>query len=208
MSLFFFLRSYYVTDFGKKKKVFLVKKFYFFQAVSSNVQIRCKCHGYSGSCELKTCWRSAPDFRIVGEILKERFRSAILVDQSNMGSGTLQLGKSRKQKIRTKPKMMMMMMKKQKKKKKKRTNDLSFELFYYQKSPNFCERDNSVDFPGTKGRQCNKTSKGLDSCSSMCCGRGYNRIRERKTERQCLFKWCCEVICHNYTTEGWITVCK
>ena len=29
MSLFFFLRSYYVTDFGKKK-VFLVKKFYFF----------------------------------------------------------------------------------------------------------------------------------------------------------------------------------
>lgn len=99
-------------------------------------------------------------------------------------------------------------MKKQRKNKRKRPNDLSFELFYYQKSPNFCEKDPSVDFPGTAGRQCNKTSRGLDSCSSMCCGRGYNRIRERRTERQCVFKWCCEVICQNYTTEAWVTVCK
>lgn len=171
--------------------------------MASNVQKRCKCHGYSGSCELKTCWKTAPDFRMVGEILKERFRSAVLVDQSNTGSGSIILEKPRKQRRRQKPKINRL-----KKKKKKRPDDLSFELFYYQKSPNFCEKDPTVDFPGTMGRQCNKTSRGLDSCSSMCCGRGYNRIRERRTERQCIFKWCCEVICHNYTTEDWITVCK
>lgn len=173
-------------------------------AVATNVQVRCKCHGYSGSCELKTCWKAAPDFRLVGEVLKERFRSAILVDQSNTGSGSLLLDPPKKHRRRPKSKPF----KKQRRKRKRRPDDLALELFYYQRSPNFCERDLSVDFPGTTGRQCNKTSRGLDSCSSMCCGRGYNRMRERRTERQCTFKWCCEVICQNFTTEGWITVCK
>lgn len=49
------------------------------------MQVMCKCHGMSGSCELKTCWRSAPDYRVIGKALKERFRSAILVDQTNFG---------------------------------------------------------------------------------------------------------------------------
>nr|CAD7206087.1 unnamed protein product [Timema douglasi] len=42
------------------------------------MQVRCKCHGMSGSCELKTCWKAAPDFRVVGQALKEKFRSAVL----------------------------------------------------------------------------------------------------------------------------------
>ncbi|GLG97882.1 Protein Wnt-1 [Gryllus bimaculatus] len=54
-------------------------------AVASNVQPRCKCHGVSGSCELKTCWEAAPPFRAVGAALKERFRAAVLVDQGNLG---------------------------------------------------------------------------------------------------------------------------
>jgi len=41
----------------------------------------------SGSCQLKTCWKSAPDFHIVGKVLKHQFRKAILVDQSNLGNG-------------------------------------------------------------------------------------------------------------------------
>ncbi|KAJ8975528.1 hypothetical protein NQ317_012038, partial [Molorchus minor] len=58
-------------------------------AVSNNMQVKCKCHGMSGSCELKTCWRAAPEYRVIGKALKERFRSAILVDQTNLGNKSL-----------------------------------------------------------------------------------------------------------------------
>jgi len=51
------------------------------------MEFRCKCHGMSGSCQLKTCWKSAPDFHVVGKVLKHQFRKAILVDQSNLGNG-------------------------------------------------------------------------------------------------------------------------
>lgn len=40
------------------------------------MQINCKCHGVSGSCELKTCWRAIPAFKIVGQILKDKFDAA------------------------------------------------------------------------------------------------------------------------------------
>lgn len=53
--------------------------------VSGNMQVKCKCHGMSGSCELKTCWRAVPDLEMVGQALKEKFRAAVLVDQNNMG---------------------------------------------------------------------------------------------------------------------------
>ena len=46
------------------------------QVVERNMQTECKCHGVSGSCELKTCWRSLPSFRKVGKILKESFDGA------------------------------------------------------------------------------------------------------------------------------------
>ncbi|VDP89412.1 unnamed protein product [Echinostoma caproni] len=44
------------------------------------MEVQCKCHGVSGSCEMRTCWRSLPKFRDLGEHLQERFHQAILVD--------------------------------------------------------------------------------------------------------------------------------
>lgn len=53
------------------------------------MQVKCKCHGISGSCELKTCWRSTPEMRQIGRILKDRYRQAVLVEQSNLGNGQM-----------------------------------------------------------------------------------------------------------------------
>lgn len=113
------------------------------------MQIRCKCHGMSGSCQLKTCWKSAPDFRIVGKHLKQMFRKAILVDQSNMGSGSLLIisqnrnSHKSKYKNRRPPR-------KTNKKKILNPDKLENSLFYYERSPNFCDRDPSSDIPGKR----------------------------------------------------------
>jgi len=40
------------------------------------MKVQCKCHGVSGSCEVKTCWRSVPAFREVGNILKDKYNGA------------------------------------------------------------------------------------------------------------------------------------
>lgn len=174
------------------------------------MQVRCKCHGMSGSCELKTCWKVAPDFRIVGKTLKDRFRNAVLVAQSNLGSVT-PLTRVRGSRRRRPDRQ------RQRKHRggsggngrKRRPRDLAKQLFYYQKSPNFCERDPSADITGTAGRRCNKTSSGGDGCGNLCCGRGYNVVRQRRVERcKCKFHWCCIVQCQNCTVEEWITVCK
>lgn len=172
---------------------------FFFQAVSANMEVRCKCHGLSGSCELRTCWRSPPEFRRVGSFLKNKFRRAIMIDQSELGNRPL----SRVQKIN-----------KQRRKRRDRQNqgrNANIDLWYYERSPTYCESNRDFSIPGTSGRRCNKTegSKEMGSCSTLCCGRGYNTIRQVYTTRcNCQFIWCCEVTCKNCTVDEWITVCK
>jgi len=40
------------------------------------MKVQCKCHGVSGSCEVRTCWRSVPPFHDVGTILKDKYNGA------------------------------------------------------------------------------------------------------------------------------------
>ncbi|GAB0088954.1 Protein Wnt [Sergentomyia squamirostris] len=177
------------------------------KAVANNMVIRCKCHGMSGSCQLKTCWRSAPDFQVVGKVLKQQFRRAVLVDQSNIGNGPPMVVVSHKNKKRRKNRPP------RKSQAGRGSRDemrkLENSLFYYQRSPNFCEKDLNSDIPGTSGRRCNRTSSGSDSCASMCCGRGYSLIREQRVERcHCKFHWCCYVECQRCDVEEWISICN
>ncbi|XP_035778088.1 protein Wnt-10a-like isoform X2 [Anopheles albimanus] len=204
------------------------------RAVSNNMQVRCKCHGMSGSCQLKTCWKSAPDFRVVGRVLKQQYRRAILVDQSNLGNGPPMIvyrkPKKRKHVNNQRPPR-----RPREQQQRQQQNGASAgrsppfaggigalalggstgnrklenALFYYQRSPNFCERDQVSDIPGTIGRRCNRTSSGSEGCASMCCGRGYNLIREKRVDRcNCKFHWCCFVECDDCEVEEWISVCN
>ncbi|CRK93532.1 CLUMA_CG007065, isoform A, partial [Clunio marinus] len=183
--------------------------------VAKNLVSRCKCHGLSGSCQLKTCWKAAPDFRIVGKVLKQQFRRAILVDQSNFGNGMIVYkngGKKRKSKsLQNRPSVIRNKFQHNAEtwKRKTKRNRLDNSLFYFQKSPNFCEKDVLSDIPGTHGRRCNRTSAGSDSCSSLCCGRGYNLIKEVTNQRcNCRFHWCCFVECQTCEHVEWISLCN
>jgi len=46
------------------------------QTILENVRLRCKCHGVSGSCDLKTCWKVHPSVRTLGKIFRSKFDQA------------------------------------------------------------------------------------------------------------------------------------
>ncbi|XP_041438421.1 protein Wnt-10b isoform X2 [Xenopus laevis] len=153
------------------------------QAVTENMKRRCKCHGTSGSCQFKTCWHVTPDFRAVGTLMRDKFQRAVFVNSRNKNSGAFHPRLNKKR--------------------------LAKELVYFEKSPDFCEKDPRVDSPGTQGRVCNKTSQQMDNCASLCCGRGHNILMQTRRERcNCRFHWCCYVMCEECRVTQLVNVCK
>ncbi|XP_067634121.1 protein Wnt-2 isoform X2 [Eurosta solidaginis] len=146
--------------------------------VKNLLKTDCKCHGVSGSCVMKTCWKSLPPFRQVGEALMRKYNKAKLV-QAVKGKNGLRLVLSKKNRFGKHvhfPKRM--------------------ELVYLQASPNYCERNLQFGTLGTTGRLCNRTLHGPQSCDLLCCGRGYNTHQIRRiTQCRCQFRWCCQVQC-------------
>uniref|UniRef100_A0A8C4N7E8 Protein Wnt n=1 Tax=Eptatretus burgeri TaxID=7764 RepID=A0A8C4N7E8_EPTBU len=141
---------------------------------------KCKCHGPSGSCQLKTCWQVSPDFRSVGDTLREKFQSALFLPLHNGHGGIGGLLVPR-----------------------------DTQLVYFERSPTFCEQEDDIGSPGTRGRLCERTEQGFSGCSSMCCGRGHNVVRETRVERcNCKFHWCCYVVCQECRRTEWLSVCK
>lgn len=142
-------------------------------AIENHMKTMCKCHGVSGACEMRTCWRAILSFRKIGNLLKEKFDGATEVRPKRKGSKRVLIPLNPKFKHHT-------------------PNDLVYLLV----SPDFCEPDNKTGIPGTHGRLCNLTSKAIDGCELMCCGRGFNHRQRITSERcNCKFNWCCVVEC-------------
>uniref|UniRef100_H2Y6S1 Protein Wnt n=1 Tax=Ciona savignyi TaxID=51511 RepID=H2Y6S1_CIOSA len=49
------------------------------RVVKSNVKVTCKCHGVSGSCTTKTCWRKMAPFYEIGRKIKRAYDKAVKV---------------------------------------------------------------------------------------------------------------------------------
>ncbi|KAF2988203.1 hypothetical protein EK904_007185 [Melospiza melodia maxima] len=188
------------------------------QVLKASLEMKCKCHGVSGSCSIKTCWKGLQELRDIALDLKTKYLSATKVVHRPMGTRKYLVPKD----IDIRPV--------------KET-----ELIYLQSSPDFCMKNEKVGSHGTQdrkgkcvlqaciypelddshdcepasqgstgihlqrlekmtvgngGRQCNKTSNGSDSCDLMCCGRGYNPYMDKVVERcHCKYHWCCYVTC-------------
>ncbi|XP_070206980.1 protein Wnt-4-like [Littorina saxatilis] len=143
------------------------------KAIEDNMQVECKCHGVSGSCEMRTCWRAMPTFRRVGQLLKEKFDGATEVKSAIRGTRLVLMPLNPQFKPHTEQ-----------------------DLVYMESSPDFCEPDPKLGSLGTHGRVCNKTSKAIDGCDLLCCGRGYMTRKVKLVERcRCKFHWCCVVKC-------------
>ncbi|GAB6029953.1 hypothetical protein CHUAL_005648 [Chamberlinius hualienensis] len=124
------------------------------KSIEKLMRTQCRCHGVSGSCELKTCWRTLPPFTDVGDQLKKKYEIAVRVK-----------GTARKR------------LRRQDKTGKKVTVPKE-ELVHIHRSPNYCVENKTRGILGTRGRACNKTAAGPESCDLLCCGRGYNTQKE------------------------------
>ncbi|KAG9462312.1 hypothetical protein GDO78_014403, partial [Eleutherodactylus coqui] len=99
------------------------------QVLKSSLDLKCKCHGVSGSCSIKTCWKGLLELREIALELKTKYLSATKVVHRPMGT--------RKQLV---PK------------------DLDIrpvrenELIYLQSSPDYCLKNEKLGSHGTQDR--------------------------------------------------------
>lgn len=205
------------------------------QHVQSEMKQECKCHGMSGSCTVKTCWMRLPNFRSIGDNLKDRFDGASRVMVGNAGGlrrlrrkdnvqNKLHYDNNNQQQQQGQPGQQQQ----------QQSDDnggggggrsrYSFQLkpynpelkapgtkdlVYLEPSPNFCDPAPRLGILGTHGRTCNESSIGVDGCDLMCCGRGYNTHQALVSERcNCTFMWCCEVKCSVCQYRKTINTCQ
>ncbi|GIX77652.1 protein Wnt-5b [Caerostris extrusa] len=98
----------------------------------SKMELVCKCHGVSGSCSMRVCWRRLKPFREIGDLLTSKFDGATLVKAVE-----------RRHKVKLRP------VRKNVKRPSKK------DLVFLDDSPDYCDR-----CLGTRGRLCNSTSYG------------------------------------------------
>ncbi|KFP87450.1 Protein Wnt-11b, partial [Acanthisitta chloris] len=156
------------------------------RVLSDSLDTKCKCHGVSGSCSVRTCWKGLPNLEEIASELKAKYLVAIKVSHRLVGP--------RKQLV---PKDMDV------------RPVTETDLVYLINSPDYCTPNLLLGSVGTQDRQCKKTSVGSDSCDLLCCGRGYNTYMEEVVERcHCRYHWCCHVVCRKCRRQVERYVCK
>lgn len=141
------------------------------QVVGKTMVSRCKCHGVSGSCSMKTCYRKVGGFNATAALLRLKYFEAVRKRPSNkqvlgfeMKKKSFKVGSGSFKQDFNKELFF---------KQDKRTLDT---LYYMETSPTFC----SV----TRGRDCLNPAK----CDILCCGRGYNtRVIKIISKCRCRF---------------------
>lgn len=161
---------------------------------------------------MKTCWRTLPPFRVVGDTLMRKYNKARLVDAS---PPSLEAGGSGEEiQAEKKPgKDLLRLIYKRRGLKlnpKKVQTPKRLELVYISASPNYCDEDLSQGSLGTFGRPCNRNrTKGVEGCDLLCCGRGYNTHQIKKFNQcNCKFHWCCNVVCDECIDRSEQYTCK
>uniref|UniRef100_A0A914ZGS4 Protein Wnt n=1 Tax=Parascaris univalens TaxID=6257 RepID=A0A914ZGS4_PARUN len=127
--------------------------------IKRHTRPKCKCHGVSGACNLKTCWMQLPTMRQMGGVLLNKYRTAKRIQINARGNMQImsQPGKRDRQGGG-----------------KRKNRALQTELVFLDDSPDYCRENRAQGTLGTTGRICRRGSAGSDGCDVLCCGRGYN----------------------------------
>jgi len=153
------------------------------KVLKSKVRRECKCHGVTGSCNFRTCWKSLASFSEVGEELKEKYRQAVkvtLVDNVLQGEDNKQVARKDK------------------------------KLVFLDSSPDYCVRNKTAGSLGLLGRSCRGDEVSTSKCRSLCnsCSLKHKTVEHTKEVKcPCKFVWCCSVKCKTCTKKYSITTC-
>ncbi|KRY28152.1 Protein Wnt-11, partial [Trichinella spiralis] len=158
-----------------------------YRIINHMLELKCKCHGVSGSCNLKTCWKVLPPLIQIGEMLRKKYSRAAEVRWLNGGNSA---------RYNVEPYALVGRV----------TED---DLVYIRKSPDYCTEDRRVGSIGTQGRTCNATEQSSAGCDSMCCGRGHEIVFEYVISNcRCRYVHCCYVECDRCRELAEKHVCK
>nr|AAT02182.1 secreted signalling factor wnt-A [Nematostella vectensis] len=150
------------------------------KALKDNMGKTCKCHGVSGSCTVKICWRTMPNFSVVPQLLRKKFDQATKVKANDKKTKLQRITRG----------------KRGKKKRQKGRRPSAGDLVFAEKSPKFCIPNPELGILGTRGRVCDANAKDNRGCKKMCCNRGYDTFKlSNQVKCNCEFIWCCKVQC-------------
>ncbi|KAI6191992.1 Protein Wnt [Aphelenchoides bicaudatus] len=149
--------------------------------VTQNSQFRrCKCHGVSSSCDVKTCWNMLPPLQVIADKLKERYAKAYQIGQPYDPTGSKNSGRSTRIPFSDKNEP---------------------ELVFLRSSPSYCDKDIEFGSFGTKDRECKHNATDLandesSNCKNLCCDRGfYTKQFTLEYQCNCKYQHCCFVKC-------------
>ena len=165
--------------------------------ILKNMKEVCKCHGVSGSCSIKVCWKVMPDFRQVGNEIMTRYSKASRIE-----------GKEPTERIQELRDIVLSRFSRNANANMK-SNKHKDDLIFIERSPNFCRKMSNDGLVGTSKRMCSHSDQlaGVNStrsqllvlhekCEHLCCGRGFHsRVVEVEEDCECEFQWCCSVKC-------------
>ncbi|XP_067949207.1 protein Wnt-4-like [Watersipora subatra] len=156
--------------------------------VKNAITVKCKCHGMSGSCELKTCWNDLDRFKLHNDLLKMYDQARPALREPDKGGAIYVPSPHNKRESPQESKNLL---------------NIGGELYdtppdafvFYTSSSDYCNRDPRRGSYGTTGRKCGDEYQ--HSCDTMCCGRGYIKVIHTKTNDRCNCRhiWCCYVEC-------------
>lgn len=156
----------------------------------NNTVAVCKCHGISGSCTLKTCWKALQPFKRTADTIDKKYRSAVKI------SADIKLLPVRKQfrrlkkfysrSFRGRPFFATLIKDiPETAEKRKQQNILDRQLIYRDQSPDFCSKPYGVPHrpcsPSLSNRSVDALTiihqkghpRSTDSCETLCCHHGY-----------------------------------
>ena len=114
------------------------------QIAMASLQTSCKCHGVSGSCTTKTCWKQVSNLRVVGAKIRDHYSIAREVktrrkSRSQDSNNERRDGNSVERQLKALH---------------GRARLRGDELVYFTSSPDYCLPDSTSGSLGTVGRYC------------------------------------------------------